>query len=87
MRASRCRRGSGQKRNGLVFQFDDCLVITYLNKRKLKRKRFSLAHNSRIQSVIGGKTRQQKPKTVTSAKSRECMNARTVSSFLFYSRV
>lgn len=46
-------------------------VIKYLEKGSVRKKRFCLAHNSRQQPILVGKSLWQKPKPVISVKSRE----------------
>lgn len=47
------------------------VVIKYLEKGSIREKGFCLAHNSRRQPILVGKSLRQKPKPVISVKSRE----------------
>lgn len=47
------------------------VLIKYLEKGSVRKKRFCLAHNSRRQPILVGKSLWQKPKPAISVKSRE----------------
>lgn len=58
--------------------FVSIVVIKILDKKQAKEKRFILAHNSRLQSILSEKSQQQDPETAShtvhsEAERSECI--------------
>lgn len=64
--------------------FVSIVVIKILDKKQAKEKRFTLAHNSRLQSILSEKSQQQDPETASHTVHSEAERNECICTLLFF---